>query len=84
MGGIMLENSILLEIWVPQLARGFDVSAAGTLFLSGLLRGAFERLGLCGRKGAVFSMLLERELNPERTLFQEGVTDGDKLILIYF
>ena len=84
MGRKELESSILLEIWVPQLARSFDVSAAGGLCLSGLLEGTFERLGLCGRKGAVFSMLLERELNPERTLYQEGITDGDKLILICF
>ncbi len=84
MGSIVPESSILLEIWVPQLARGFDVSAADSLCLSGLVRGVLERFGLTGREGAVFSMLLERELNPERTLFQEGVTDGDKLILIYF
>ena len=83
MGRKELESSILLEIWVPQLAKGFDVSASDGLCLSGLFEGVLERLGYPGRKGAVFSMLLERELNPERTLCQEGVADGDKLIIIF-
>ncbi len=83
MGNRGSKNRIMLEIRLPQLALSLDVRAEDSINIMELETALFKRLELeCTGEG-IFSMLSERELNRENTLYEEGIKNGDKLIILY-
>ena len=83
MGENRLKERYFLEIWLPQLAFGIDIEADPKALTEEIAQEIFEELQISWLQYTVISMLSERDLRKDRSLWEEGVRSGDKLMIVY-
>ena len=79
MGG----NERYLEVYYPQLCKSLDLFVPKDTTIGRLAEAAAGELGLYGVDCIMLSYVRERLLAPVRTLEEEGIGSGDKLIVLY-
>ena len=72
-----------VELYIPQLAKSVDAGVSGECLIGEFIRETSGEFGLFGARCALITLLGKRTLDPGKTLKEEGIRNGDKLILLY-
>ncbi|MBQ7563170.1 MAG: hypothetical protein IJT16_04170 [Lachnospiraceae bacterium] len=72
-----------IELYFPQLCKSLDLMVPKDTLTGRLSEAALSELGLLNVECIMLSCVLEKLLAPLRTIEEEGVGSGDKLIVLY-
>ncbi|MCR4657070.1 MAG: EsaB/YukD family protein [Lachnospiraceae bacterium] len=83
MGGNGIDERCLTEIWVPQLSLSIDAKISKDVAIEDIGETVLKRFNADFSAFTVMSAVNERELHPEKTLAEEDIRRGDRLLILF-
>ncbi len=78
-----MDEERLMEIWVPQLSESIDAKVSKEALVKEIGEAVLKRFNIKYVAFAIMSAINERELKLEKTVAEEEIRRGDRLLLLF-